>query len=139
MSGIVQPAQTGSMLISAGQAAVSPIGYGYYPEEGSRCVSAQYNWTTVSGFADDLSQLLARGVESTIQTVYIENGSNAQSVTLTVAGTDQVITCPALSQGFFPAFFTGQPSFQITTSAPIAAVTRCYFLNMPIAPAVWHV
>lgn len=139
MSGTLQPAPTATQTVSSGTAGVFPVGLGYYPQEGSRCVTAQYNWSNQAGYADDLSQLVARGVETTIQSVFVDNSSNSQGVTLTVAGTGQVICCPALSQGVFPLLFTGTPLLQIATPAPVAAVTRCYFLNVPAAPGVWHI
>lgn len=130
---------SGSVLISSGAAGAFPVSYGYYPHEGSRCVSAAYNWTAQASFTEDMGQLVARGVETTIQTVFIDNSGNAQSVTLTANGTGQVITCPASSQGFFPFLLTGIPGFTIATPATIAATTKCFFVNVPIAACVWHV
>jgi hypothetical protein len=127
------------MTVASGAAGVFPVSYGYYPAEGSRCVTAQYNWASQAGYAEDFSQLVARGVETTIQSAFIDNGANAQSVTLTIGGTGHVVTCPANSQGVFPLYFTGTPTCQIVTSAPIAAVTRIYFVNVPSSPSVWHV
>lgn len=144
MSGIIQPADTATRTIAGESAGIFNVGYGYYPQEGSRVVSTQYNWTAQSGFAEDLSQLQGKGIETTLQSVYVDNGSNTQPVTITVAGSGQVVTVPASSQGVFPLFISGMGSFIIVTTAagvptPIAATTRCYFLNMPISPAVWHV
>lgn len=144
MSGIIQKAPTAAQTLASGTEGVFAVGYGYYPGEGSRCVTVIYDWTVLSGYAEDASQLVSKGLESTVQSVYIDNSGNTQSVTMTVQGTGQVIVCPASSQGIFPLFFTGVPSFNIITTAagvptPIAASTRCYFLNFPISPAVWHV
>lgn len=139
MSGTLQAAPTATQTVASGGAGIMPIGFGYYPQEGSRCVTAQYNWLTQAGYAEDFSQLVDRGMATAIQAVYVDNSTNTQSVTFTIGGTGQVITCPASSQGIFPLFMTGQPTLQITTQAPINAVTRCYFLNVPCGGSVWHV
>lgn len=130
---------SGSLLISSGGAGAVPISLGYYPHEGSRCVSSAYNWTAQASYTEDMSQLVARGVETTIQAVFVDNSANSQSVTLTMGGTGQTIVCPALSQGFFPILLTGIPGFVITTPAAIAATTKCFWVNVPIAACVWHV
>ena len=135
----VQGAPTASMTISAGQESVFSIGFGYYPQEGSRCVSAQYNWTAQLGYFEDLSQLVARGVETAIQAVYIDNTTCPQIVTMTIGGTGQLIVCPANSQGVFPCFFTGTPQFTLSVASASASVTRLYLLNVPAqAAGVWQ-
>lgn len=139
MSGNIQTPSTGTLTITSGQAGVFPCSYGYYPQEGSRCISAQYSWVSATGYYEDLSQLQARGVETAIQGVFIDNSSNATNVQIVVSGTEQIIYCPANSQGIFPIFFTGTASFQITCAANSSAVTRCYFLNVPGGASVWHV
>lgn len=139
MSATISPQQTGTQTVASGAFGAFPVSLGYYPIEGSRAVTAQYNWTAQAGFAEDLSQLVAWGIETAIQAGYVDNGSNSQSVTITIPATGQVITCPANSQGFFPLLFTGTPAFQITTPFAIAAVTRVILLNVPVNPCVWHV
>lgn len=132
------PQQTATQTASSGAFGSFPIANQTYPEEGSRVISLQYNWTSVTGYSDDLSQLVALGVETTIQTAYIDNSSNAQSVTITIPATGQVLTCPALNQGFFPLMFTGTPQFQVTVAATAAnAVTRIALLNVPISQGPW--
>jgi hypothetical protein len=127
------PVQTGTVQISGGQgsAGVFDVAFGYYPREGSRLVAAQYNWTANTFFNEDLSQLVARGVETTIQSVFVDNSSLPEPVVITIGGSNQVIECPANSQGIFPCFFTGTPSFQISVNSVSPNVTRLYLLNVP--------
>lgn len=140
MSSSLQPAQTASMTVASGAAGIMPCAFGYYPAEGSRAVSAQYNWASLAGYNEDLSQLVARGVETTIQALYVDNSSCPVSVTVTVNGTGQVIVCPAYSQGIFPAFFTGTPGFQIVAGGISNTVTRVIMLNVPPnAAGIWGV
>lgn len=143
MSGTMQAASTGSMPLSGGNVAINPIGFGYYPSEGSRGVSLQYNWTVDIGFNEDLSQIVAKGVQTAIQGVWIDNSSNPEAVIMTINGTGQVIVCPGLAQGVFPAFFTGVPGYQIAVQQVAAngatpAVTRLILLNAPVSPQVWY-
>lgn len=137
MSGIIQSAQSASQTISSRSAGVTNVGYGYYPGEGSRCVTTQYSWLAQLAYAEDLSQLVALGVETTIQSVYVDNADNPQTVTITVPGTGQVVKIPGGSQGVYPLFLPDAASVNIITSALINATTRIYWLNMPISPASW--
>lgn len=143
MSGVIQAAPSASQTLASRTAGVFAVGYGYYPEENSRSITAQYNWAAQSGYAEDLGLAVAMGVESSIQSVFIDNSLNPQPVVITVAGTGQVVNCAPYSMGVFPLFLTGMPSFNIVTigangvPAIVAATTRCYFLNFPISPTVW--
>jgi hypothetical protein len=139
MSATIQPAGTGSMTVASGRAAINPIAYGYYPAEGSRAVSAIYDWTNQSGYAEDLTQLVARGVETTIQSIFVDNTSCTADVTVLISGTGQVIQCGALGQGIFPAFFSGAPGFQIGVASAgiLIGATRLILLNVPAGSGMW--
>lgn len=139
MSGTIQPAGTATSLISGSAAGVMPVSYGYYPREGSRCVTASYNWTSQLAYAEDLSQLVARGIETSVQTLFVDNSTCAQPVTLLILGSDQVLVVPPNSQGVYPVFFTGTPALTLSVPALSATVTRVYYLNVPISNAVWPV
>lgn len=129
-----------SMTVASGAAGVFPVSFGLYPREGSRCVSAQYDWTSRTSYNEDLSQLVARGVETTIQSAWIDNSTCAEYVTLTVSGTGQVLTVPPISQALFPLFFTGTPGFSVSVPAASASVTRLILLNVPTqAIGTWSV
>lgn len=139
MSGNIQGPQTATQLISAGQAIIASTTTGYYPAEGSRVVGSQYNWTANLAFAEDLSQLVAKGVETSIQSVFMDNSTTATPVSIYVLGSGQVLVCPAFSQATYPILFTGAPGFIISTTAQAASLTRCHFLNIPLSANVWGV
>jgi hypothetical protein len=137
-----QTAPTATMSIASGAAAAGPVSYGYYPQEGSRALTAQYNWTSQTGYVEDLSQVTAKGIETTIQSVFVDNSENTLPVVILVNGTGQKLQVPASAQGVFPLFFSGAPGFQIYVPATLAgAVTRCIFLNVPAqtAAGIWPV
>lgn len=139
MSGTTQPAQTGAQTIASGAAGVAPTTYGYYPAEGSRVISAIYTWpATQLGYYEDLSQLEARGIETTVQSAYVDNSGCAQPVTFLVMGSGQNITVGANRQQVIPLFFTGTPQLQITVAATDPGQTRVYYLNVPnVSSSSW--
>jgi hypothetical protein len=146
MSGTFQPMSPGSQTIASGNFGVMPISFGYYPIEGSRCVTVQYNWSQQISYTEDLSTALeSHGIVTSIQSVYIDNSQNLQSVVITVQTTGQVIICPAQSQGIFPLLFSGAAGFTIQSSVagegpvpPPTSVTRLYLFNVPAnSSGVW--
>ena len=138
MSGNLQGQNLATMLVSSGAAGIMPTSYGYYPHEGSRVVSAAYSWATQTGYVEDLSQLVARGVETTIQSAWIDNSQCTQAVTIMISGSDQVLVIPANSQGCYPFLCTGAPGFQISVAATVAGgLTRVGLLNLPVTMGPW--
>jgi hypothetical protein len=127
-----------SLTVSSRQFGVFPISTGLYPREGSRCVSCQYDWTSTTTYNEDLTQLIARGFETTIQSAYIDNSSVSQYVSLTAPGTGQILKIPPYSQGFFPLFVSGMGGFTLAIPGPEDSVTRVLLCNVPAqSAAVW--
>jgi hypothetical protein len=127
-----------SLTVSSRQFGVFPISTGLYPREGSRCVSCQYDWTSTTVYNEDLTQLVARGFETTIQSAYIDNSSVSQYVSLTAPGTGQILKIPPYSQGFFPLFVSGMGGFTLTIPGPEDSLTRVLLCNVPAqSAAVW--
>jgi hypothetical protein len=124
------------MTLSDGSAGVFPISYGLYPREGSRVITAQYDWTSRASYTESLGQLVAKGVETTIQAMFCDNSKVAQYVTFQIAGTGQVLVIPPHSQAFQPLFFTGEPLFTVGIPGVEASVTRMLLLNVPVAASV---
>lgn len=125
-----------SSTIASGRAGIAPISYGYHPQEGSRSVSLQFDWRTRTSYTDDLSQLVAMGIESTVQTIVVDNTDNPQSVTFTFFDTGQTIVCPGNSLGYFPIFVTAGGLFTAAVPFLAVATTRVEFLNVALSPSV---
>lgn len=144
MSGIVQT-DTATRTVASGSAAVFPLAYSAWPQEGTRGIAMQYNFTSQASFTEDLSQVVAKGESVPLQTAYVDNSGNSQGVQFIIPGLGQVINVPANSQAILPFLFNPDgPAFSITTLAagvptPIAATTRVILLNVPVSPCVWHV
>ena len=138
MSASIQPAPTATATIVSGAAAAFPISLGYYPQEGSRAISAQYNWTAQAAYAEDLSQLSARGMETTIQGIYVDNSLCSSPVTILIGTSGQVIICPGNAQGAFPAMFSGAQGYQISVPGVVSGVTRLMLVNVPLnSSGIW--
>jgi hypothetical protein len=137
MSGTQQNAGTGSQTLASGTASITPIGYGYSPPEGSRALYTQYNWASAPSFYEDGSQVVAKGLETCIQGVFIDNSTVAMPVTIYI-NPHQSLICPAYSQGVFPVFFSGNPQYEISVPNTLAiGTTRLTWLNIPVSPCVW--
>lgn len=142
MSGTLQQAPTATMSVASGASGAYPIGFGYYPQEGSKALSVQYAWsTTITGYNEDLSQIVAKGIETAIQAVWVDNSQSTGDVGILISGSGQNIVVAAGYQGVAPVFFTGTPAFQIQVVNNLAGaslaggVTRLIFLNVPPAAA----
>ena len=142
MSGTLAPINTSTLQIGNG-ATAGPTSFGYYPGEGSRVASTQYNFSTSLHFYEDLQNLKAYGVETAIQSIWVDNSNNPQPVTIVIAGSNQQIVVPNNSQGIFPAFFSDNAAFYISCSSYVTgstAITKCCLLNIPANTAgTWNV
>jgi hypothetical protein len=136
MSQTTAPQDTGTKQVNAG-ATVSPVSLGYYPSEGSKACSLQYNFSALLHYYEDLQMLKAYGIETSIQAIWIDNSSNSQSVTIIIAGSNQQIIVPAYYQGVFPVFFSDNAAFYISVAA-VGGVCKVCLLNVPVNSAgIW--
>ena len=129
MSGTIQPPiQTGTLQINSGNAI--PVTNGYYPPEGSRVCSTSYNFTTQATYFEDLSKLLIYGIETTVQSIWIDNSANLYPVTIFVGGSQQQIVLNANSQGIFPLFANANGMIWLQSSGG-SGLTNICLLNVP--------
>ena len=86
----------------------------------------------------DLRQFILNGFINAVQSIFVDNSQNSGgSVRITMQGTNQTISCPASSQGWFPALVVpGDEVFEI--SCPLATSdVPLYFVNIPMPTNVW--
>lgn len=107
------------------------------PKEGPKCIPLGFSFVTAASFDVNLTNFMDRGKISIIQGAYIDNSTNPNAVTITVATTQQNITVKAYSQMYVPVF--GVQPFNCVVSSTINAsgVTYIDFYNVPIAPCNW--
>ncbi|MGI0012236.1 MAG: DUF1859 domain-containing protein [Nitrososphaera sp.] len=112
------------------QARKSPIPFFHNPqvneEDGARVLPLVFDFSsdTVQEFSMPLSDV---GLFS-VQTVYIDNGGNANAVTLTIRGTNQRIIVSPNSQGYY-ALLASPQALDIIVEAT-AGIVRFHFINI---------
>ena len=75
---------------------------------------------------------------SIVQTAFIDNSNNGSAITLAVNGSNQKLTCPPYSQGYFPIMLIGPTLSLIAKSAGGVAVAIS-FLNVYAELSIWNV
>jgi hypothetical protein len=143
MSGFSGVNQTGTLQINNGGITDLPVSFGYYPPEGSRIASTQYNFATQLQYYEDLSLLKALGMLTGVQSLWVDNSLNPEPVSIIVQGSNQYIQVPAQFQGIVPAFFSDGPGFYVSVpsySAGTTSIFKMIMLNVPPAAAgLWGV
>lgn len=136
---LISNMDTGTRNISNKGAGAFPVSFGYYPEEGSRAITMQWNFQQQNFYVEDLSILVSMGVQTAMQSAFVDNSRNGYPVTFSIQGSGQVIQIPAYSQGVFPFFFTGTPLMQVNCPVASNGVTALTLLNVPINSAgIWE-
>jgi len=105
------------------------------PAGGPKVVPVTVDFTVNPSVLIDAQNLVSSGKIEYLQGVYIDNSGNVNAVSLTMSTTNQIITCPARSQGYFSIMVPDPP--QMTANTPIGVVIPMFFYNVPIQPAVW--
>lgn len=72
-----------------------------------------------------------------IQTVHIDNFSNAAALTLTGVNVPMRLTIGAAKQAILPVYLPDQSKFRISTTLAAGLIVRVAFLNVPLASIVW--
>ena len=84
----------------------------------------------------DLSSNVQQGFIDFISTVYVDNSLNSAETSIRVdGGTNQIIKCPANSQGYFNILAVNPPKFIVSTTGGV--IVPLQFLNTPVFPNVW--
>lgn len=124
-----------------GQIAIQPVTLDTLPRaaEGSKALLIVQRWNDPSLAGGilatyNLLQQFQSGQFTTIQSVWIDNGTNLQPVVLTALETGQTIRVAALTQGMFPIVSGVAPVFTLALESTVfvsAATTRIMFFNTP--------
>lgn len=99
---------------------------GYIPKEGNRELLVPLDFSAVTSIDDDLTNEQRLGQIEIVQSVFIDNSLNAQTVTIQfLHGLTQKIVAPALSQGCYPVLVPGALRYRATSTGGV------------IVPVVW--
>lgn len=131
---------SGALSQGQGTVAAIPVSAGYYPQEGSRALTATYSWVNTLLYNEDLSYFAqAQGGMQTVQSVYVDNSLGLSAITLLISGTGQRIVVPPGSIAWLPAFFGEGARYLITCPLNNPVPTVLIWLNIPCTSAmVWQ-
>jgi hypothetical protein len=112
--------------------------YGLAPMEGPVAVPIDLDFTLQSSYTIDLVGELETSVVPWVEAIYIDNSLNPFPLSVTFSISNQTVTCPAYSQGYFPCLCPNKPRMAfnlggVTTNTS----TWVQLLSMPVPAAVW--
>jgi hypothetical protein len=108
---------------------------GSFPCEGTKSYPVQLDFSVANGWLCDFTQQFNQKQFTTLQTVYVDNSNNPQPVIITCSGTGQVITAPAMSQGYYSLLQPTPPQLNVASAGAVKVTLQ--FLNFYIPPTVW--
>jgi hypothetical protein len=114
---------------------ILPAMNGIVPCEGAKCIPFTADFSAAAEYDFNFTPLQQQGQISTIQCVYVDNTGNGSNLVLTVGGTQQTITVPKNSAGFFTIIAPQYTTVKATTAGMVAVYLA--FLNFYIPPIVW--
>lgn len=74
----------------------------------------------------------------TVESLFVDNGSNASSVEVYVSGTDQYFTVPPFAQGFFNVSANDKSRIRLVSAGPASDIVTVSFYNNRQEPSVWY-
>jgi hypothetical protein len=108
------------------------------PKEGPRTVPAILDFDASGSIEIDGLLVSTMGVIGFIQGVYVDNLDNPNAFQLVCGITNQRVTCPANSQGYFTLLLPNPPDMTATLVGAVGGErVTCYFYNVPIQSGVW--
>lgn len=105
------------------------------PKGGPKTIPLIIDFSGITEWEVDGSQVVERGKIEYIQALWIDNYSNANPLTVQMNLTNMRLVVPARSQGFYPVLMPNPPKFKFTTQAGPKVFLQ--FLNVPVQPMTW--
>lgn len=109
------------------------------PDQGAKAGSFRFDFTDSANLDGDLSAIFRSGELDFVQSVYIDNSSNASNFVITfpgVAPNGYQITAQPYTQGFYP-ITCGIGDGRFSVNAPQASKIPVIFYNVPLPYFVW--
>lgn len=105
------------------------------PAEGPKVVPLLLDFSGGANILIDLVSDSSLGIIQLIQGIYIDNSNSTSKTVVTVQGSQQIISCPAGWQGFFPLFTPMPPKMTVQNAGGVPLYVILY--NMPMPAAAW--
>lgn len=106
------------------------------PSQGPRGIPMTFDWTVSQSYSCDMSYVTTQKQLEYVQTIFVDNSTNAFAITVKEAMLPQTLTVPPYSQAYLPILSGIQPKLTIA-SAGATGSTKIVFLNIPVTPSVW--
>jgi hypothetical protein len=115
-----------------------PVSTWLIPAEKARALTYIVTFNAgVNFFHTDLTNSYESGRFTTFQTVYIDNSLNSSAASISVDQTQQLITAPPFSQGYYP--IQAPMSCRVTFTSLGTVNVTYILLNVPVSAVVWFV
>lgn len=115
-----------------------PVPNGAVPCEGTKVFPFNLDFTAgKNAYSIDLTSQYNQKQFTTLQTVYIDNSNNPAILQIVCSVTGQVITAPALSQGYYAILQPSPPKLIAQTLGGVVVLIQ--LLNFYIPPVVWEI
>lgn len=108
------------------------------PMEGPLALGINLDFSVNLGYTIDLLNLIQTGQISMIQTIYVDNHGNTQTLLITMNGSGQTVEIGAKTQGYYAVLCPNPAKLAFVASATIATgPVQVFLINVPIAGVVW--
>jgi hypothetical protein len=103
---------------------------------GPRAVCVPLDFSAETAYTITLAGLINAGFIGGVQSVFVDNSANPDSLTITTQQ-GQALVVPAASQAYLPLITTTPPDISFTSTG--GALVTVQLLNVPMPAAVWPV
>lgn len=110
---------------------------GQWPEQGPRASRYVLDFSAATLLLVERHPFEAQGELEFVQSVYVDNSANGSAVTLTSELTNQSITIPPASQGYFP--FLVPNGIDIWAATAGGVEITIHLLNIPVPASCWGI
>lgn len=110
-----------------------PVFNGMAPTQGPRALPINFDFTTSA--QPQVHNLLtenANGIIQYVQSVWVENDDNPNTLYITFQGTGQIIAVPSKTHGTWPVFSTDQVVVTLESQQHVDAHGKIILLNVPM-------
>lgn len=113
--------------------------YGLAPKQGPKTIPIVLDFTLKLAYLLDFQTPQSNDVIEFIQGLYVDNSLNSSILTISCTISNQSISVPANSQGYFPFFAPNVPKVSCVLAAATANTsTTIQFLNVPVPAFIWN-
>jgi hypothetical protein len=106
------------------------------PPEGPKSIAQVLDFSASSSILIDFTTAYERKAFTVLQTVFVDNFLNPDTITFNVPGTGQQFDVPPGSQGFFPVVAASRAKLRAVSTGGIPV--PCVFMNVPMPVGVWY-